>query len=45
MSHTYAYPFIATVLSQDAEELEFWQWRRAYIEERIKDLKVGCGLI
>ena len=45
VSHTYAYSFIATDLAQDAVELEFWQRRRAHIEERIKDLKLGCGLI
>ena len=45
VSHTYAYSFLATDLSQDAVELEFWQRRRAHIEERIKDLKLGCGLI
>ena len=26
-------------------ELEYWQRRRAHIEERIKDLKLGCGLL
>ncbi len=43
VGHTYAYSFIATDLPQDAVELEFWQRRRAHIEERIKDLKLGCG--
>ena len=45
VGHTYAYSFIATHLPQDAVEMEFWQRRRAHIEERIKDLKLGCGLI
>jgi hypothetical protein len=29
----------------DAVELEHWQRQRAHIEERIKDLKPGCGLL
>jgi hypothetical protein len=45
VGHTYAYSFIATDLPGDAVELEHWQRRRAHIEERIKDLKLGCGLI
>ncbi len=45
VGHTYAYSFIVTDLSGDAVELEHWQRRRAHIEERIKDLKLGCGLI
>ena len=29
----------------DASEIELWQRQRAHIEERIKDAKLGCGLI
>jgi hypothetical protein len=45
VSHTYSYSFIVTDLEGDAVELEHWQRRRAHIEERIKDLKLGCGLL
>jgi hypothetical protein len=45
VGHTYSYSFIVTDLSGDAVELEHWQRRRAHIEERIKDLKLGCGLL
>ena len=45
VDHTYAYFFIITDLQEDAVELEYWQRRRAHIEVRIKDPKLGCGLI
>ena len=45
VGHTYAYTFIITDMSGEAVELEQRQRRRAHIEERIKDLKLGCGLI
>ena len=43
MGHTYRYSLIVTDLPREAVELEHWQRRRAHIEERIKDLKLGCG--
>jgi len=45
LGHTFSYSFIVTDLPGDAVELEHWQRRRAHIEERIKDLKLGCGLL
>jgi len=45
ISHTYSYSFLATDLPGDAAELEHGRRRRAQIEERIKDLKLGCGLL
>ncbi|HUY56169.1 MAG TPA: transposase, partial [Candidatus Nanopelagicaceae bacterium] len=45
VSHTYSYSFMVTDMEGDAVELEHWQRRRAHIEERIKDLKLGCGLL
>jgi len=45
LGHTFSYSFIVTDLPGDAVELEYWQRQRAHIEERIKDLKLGCGLL
>ena len=45
VSHTYSYSFMVTDMEGNAVELEHWQRRRAHIEERIKDLKLGCGLL
>ena len=45
VGHTYSYSFMVTDLPGEAGELEHWQRRRAHIEERIKDLKLGCGVI
>jgi hypothetical protein len=45
VGHTYSYFFIVTDLSGDAVELEHWQRRRAHIEEQIKDLRLGSGLL
>jgi hypothetical protein len=45
ISHTYSYSFIVTDMERHAAELEHWQRRRAHIEERTKDLKLGCGLL
>lgn len=42
--HVYAYSFILTDRLGDACELELEHRQRAQIEERIKDLKLGCGL-
>jgi hypothetical protein len=32
-------------MAGDATEIELWQRQRAHIEERIRDAKLGCGLI
>jgi hypothetical protein len=45
VSQVYGYSFILTDLAGDAAEIELWQRQRAHIEERIKDAKLGCGLI
>jgi hypothetical protein len=45
ISHTYSYSFIVTDMEGGAVELEHGQRRRAHIEERIKELKLGCGLL
>ncbi len=42
--HVYAYSFILTDRLGDACELKLEHRQRAQIEERIKDLKLGCGL-
>jgi hypothetical protein len=45
VSQVYAYSFILTDIAGDAAEVELWQRQRAHIEERIKNTKLGCGLI
>jgi hypothetical protein len=45
VSQVYGYSFILTDMAGDATEIELWQRQRAHIEERIKDAKLGCGLI
>ena len=40
----YSYSFIITDLPGEAATVELWQRQRAHIEERIKDIKLGCGL-
>jgi hypothetical protein len=40
----YSYSFVITDLPGEAATVELWQRQRAHIEERIKDLKLGCGL-
>jgi len=37
--------FLLTDMAGDATEIELWQRQRAHIEERIRDAKLGCGLI
>ncbi len=44
IDHTYSYSFILTDLSGNAAEIELWHRQRAHIEERFKDLKLGCGM-
>jgi hypothetical protein len=45
VSQVYGYSFILTDMAGAALEIELWQRQRAHIEERIKDAKLGCGLI
>ncbi len=45
VSQVYGYSFLLTDIARDATEIELWQRQRAHIEERIKDAKLGCGLI
>lgn len=42
--HVYAYSFIVTNLAGDPIEIEAWFRERAYMEERIKDSKLGFAL-
>lgn len=44
VEYVYSYSFFLTDMEGSAVELERWQRQRAHIEERIKDLKLGCGL-
>lgn len=44
VEYVYSYSFFLTDMEGDAAVLERWQRQRAQIEERIKDLKLGCGL-
>jgi hypothetical protein len=41
----YAYSFILTDLEGDAAEIEHWHRQRAQIEERVKEVKLGDGLL
>jgi hypothetical protein len=41
-AHVYA--FILTDKEGDIREIELWHRQRAQVEERVKDLKLGCGL-
>lgn len=45
VSQVYGYSFLLTDMAGEAVEIELWQRQRAHIEERIKDAKLGCGLI
>jgi hypothetical protein len=40
----YSYSFVISDLPGEAVAVELWQRQRAHIEERIRDLKLGCGL-
>jgi hypothetical protein len=42
--HAYAYSFILTNLDWTAVEIEVWFRKRALVEERIKDAKLGAAL-
>lgn len=45
VAQVYTYSFIITDIVGNAADVELWQRQRAHIEERIKDVKLGCGLI
>ena len=45
VDQVWTYSFIVTDLEGDALDIELWQRQRAHIEERIKDTKLGCGLV
>jgi hypothetical protein len=45
LQEVWGYSFILTDLDGDAVEIEHWQRQRAHIEERIKEVKLDCGLI
>ena len=45
VDYVYGYSFILTDISGEAADVELWQRQRADIEERIKDTKLGCGLV
>lgn len=44
LKEVWGYSFILTDLEGDAVDVEHWQRQRAHIEERIKDVKLDCGL-
>ena len=43
--HVYGYSFIVTDKEGAAADVEYWQRHRTVIEERYRDLKLGCGLL
>jgi hypothetical protein len=45
VEYVYAYSFILTDLEGDAAEIEHWHRQRAQIEERVKEAKLGDGLL
>ncbi len=45
VDHVYGYSFILTDLEGDAAEIEHWHRQRAQIEERVKEVKLGDGLL
>jgi hypothetical protein len=45
VSQVYDYSFLLTDMASVAAEIERWQQQPAHIEERIKDAKLGRGLI
>jgi hypothetical protein len=45
VEYVYAYSFILTDLDGDAAEIELWHRQRAQIEERVKEAKLGDGLL
>src|SRR6266566_1867221 len=45
VDYVYGYSFILTDLAGDATEIEHWHRQRAQIEERVKEVKLGDGLL
>jgi hypothetical protein len=45
VDYVYAHSFILTDLEGDATEIEHWHRQRAQIEERVKEVKLGDGLL
>jgi len=45
VDHVYGCSFILTDLEGDAAEIEHWHRQRAQIEERVKEAKLGDGLL
>jgi Transposase DDE domain group 1 len=45
VGYVFSYSFVATDKSGDAIEIERWHRQRAHIEERVKEVKNGCGLV
>ena len=45
VEYVYAYSFITTDLDGDAAEIELWHRQRGQMEERVKELKLGDGLL
>ena len=45
VEYVYAYSFIATDLDGAAAEIELWHRQRGQMEERVKELKLGDGLL
>lgn len=44
VSYVNSYSFVLTDLEGDAAEIELWHRQRSQMEERVKELKLGCGL-
>src|SRR5258708_31179891 len=45
VEYVYGYSFILTDLEGDAAEIELWHRQRGQMEERVKEVKLGDGLL
>ena len=45
VEYVYGYSFILTDLEGDAAEIELWHRQRGQVEERVKEAKLGDGLL
>jgi len=45
VEYVYGYSFILTDLEGDAAEIELWHRQRGQMEERVKEIKLGDGLL
>ena len=45
VEYVYGYSFVLTDLEGDPAEIEFWHRQRGQMEERVKELKLGDGLL